>query len=972
MNRLVVSILGVLCVSGLGLAGCDTKIRPGLACGTDGDCPEGSICVLEHCQAYQCVSSGDCPSGQECIDHRCALPVVCDGDEDCHEPTPWCDTALGRCAGCLPDCTGRECGGDGCRGSCGACPVGETCDDAGRCEACTPACAGKECGDDGCGDTCGQCAADEVCNAVGSCVVCAPDCTARECGLDPVCGASCGSCAAGCTCTAQGVCAGSCQCTPACAGKQCGPDGCQGVCGTCDAGEVCNQAGQCTPPGCSSDGDCQAPRPRCEPTSGSCVACLVADDCQNGQICSGFVCATPPRCQSDGECEIGQICVEGACLAGCRSNRDCPDGQTCDTSQGDIGRCIECAGPQDCEAGQTCQDDRCVPYCTAEAHCAPLHCDLISHQCVPCLEDGHCVEGEICQDLACVPGCRTDGDCVTGHCLVAQATCVECVALDDCPLGRLCEGNSCVTGCRDARDCPAGLLCDTDLGDFGGCVECLGNGDCLASERCVEGMCQFYCTTDADCSAPNPACDQARGVCVACTLSSHCAAGTICLEQTCVPGCQTDRDCPAGQVCAAELGPSGSCVECLADADCGGSFVCDQNRCILEGSDMVRLLAATFYRGNLDGVGEADEHPRKSISLPTYYLDRTEVTNAQYQACVLAGMCTAPSDTSDYANPAKAGHPVVYVTWQQASDFCGWMGKSLPSEARWERAARGDQLADRTYPWGDGAPDCARANYSGCQAGGNATAAVGSRLAGATPEGALDLAGNVWEWCYDYYSDVYYADQYGLTDDPYGPGEGTYRVVRGGAYNSLPDALRAANRASRDPASGYPDVGFRCALRGSPLADFSVDPTWGTPATTFAVDASTCSDPNQPVDLLEVRWDWEDDGAYDTPASTAKIASHRFTAAGVYRIRLEVADPDGNTSEATHKVVAEGTDGWDGASCSSDQDCALGFKCVFDLNTFQSYCWEDCQLFEPECALPGRTCTYYFSLELIGWACLPS
>ncbi|MCK7491339.1 MAG: hypothetical protein MZW92_06195 [Comamonadaceae bacterium] len=100
---------------------------------------------------------------------------------------------------------------------------------------------------------------------------------------------------------------------------------------------MCDQAGQCTPIGCSSDGDCQAPLPRCEPASGTCVACLVAEDCQGGQICSGFVCADPPRCQSDGECEIGQICVQGACLVGCRSNRDCPDGQTCDTGLGPNG-----------------------------------------------------------------------------------------------------------------------------------------------------------------------------------------------------------------------------------------------------------------------------------------------------------------------------------------------------------------------------------------------------------------------------------------------------------------------------------------------------------------------------------------------------------------------------------------------------------------------------------------------------------
>ncbi|HOX47434.1 MAG TPA: SUMF1/EgtB/PvdO family nonheme iron enzyme [Myxococcota bacterium] len=976
MKRLCLSTLWLLCLGWLGLTGCDTKSRPGLVCDTDGDCPAGSICLAEHCEAYQCVSSGDCPSGQECIDHRCAVPMACDDDGDCVEPTPVCDTGIGRCVGCLPDCAGRECGGDGCLGSCGQCPAGEECSALGRCETCAPDCAGKDCGDDGCGGSCGQCGTGEVCDQAGGCVACTPECGVRECGPDPVCGASCGICEAGCTCTADGVCAGNCQCTPDCSGKDCGPDGCQGSCGTCATGEVCDQAGQCTPVGCGSDGDCQAPLPRCEPTSGTCVACLAAEDCQGGQICSGFVCADPPRCQSDGECEIGQICVQGACLVGCRSNRDCPDGQTCDTDLGPDGTCIECAVPGDCPAGQTCQDHLCVPYCTAEAHCAPLHCNLTSHQCVACTADEHCADGSICQADACVAGCRADEDCDTGHCLVAESTCVDCLSLDHCPLGTLCVDHACVMGCRDSRDCPAGLLCDTDLGAQGTCVECLGDEDCLATERCAAGLCQFFCDADADCSPPNPACDPAQGVCVQCTRSDHCPAGTICLEQACTPGCTADRDCPEGMVCEPDLGPHGSCVECLEDADCGVGFACDQNRCVIAGSEMVRLPGTSFNRGSPAGVGESDETPMKQVVVPTYYLDRTEVTNAQYQACVQAGWCSLPSDTTAYGDPARADHPVVYVSWQQASDFCGWVGKSLPSEARWERAARGDALADRTYPWGDGAPDCARANYSGCQAGGNATAEVGSRPGGATPEGALDLAGNVWEWCYDYYSSTYYGEQDALLTDPYGPAEGTNRVVRGGAFNSLPEALRTANRASRDPASGHLDVGFRCAMRGVPVAEFSVSPASGDYAfTTFAVDASLTTDPNQPLDLLEVQWDWEDDGVYDTPWSQAKTASHRFVYGGIFRIRLEVSDPDGNTDDVSHKVIAEGAaGGWDGDTCATTQDCAHGFTCAFSWADFAYHCREDCLLLlEPECVLPDRTCNLVIDLVggTVGSACLP-
>jgi formylglycine-generating enzyme required for sulfatase activity len=701
------------------------------------------------------------------------------------------------------------------------------------------------------------------------------------------------------------------------------------------------------------------------------VQCLEAGHCAAGQICSGGQCAEVPRCTADGQCEIGQICEDGACVTGCRSNRDCPSPQTCLTSLGEHGTCIDCERPEDCPDGQTCQSYRCVPWCTRDEHCAPLFCNTQTHQCVPCTLDSHCVAGEICQTFACVPGCRRDSDCDSGHCLVAEFRCVQCLGLDDCALGSLCLEYACVVGCRDARDCPAGLQCDPALGPHGTCVQCLGNTDCSASERCVDGLCQFYCSSDASCAPPSPACDTSRGVCVACTSSTHCAAGTICLEQACVPGCVNDRDCPGGMFCEPSLGEHGSCVQCLRDQDCGTGFACEQNRCVLQGSDMIRLPGTVFNRGSPDGVGEPDERPMKAIGLPTYYLDRAEVTNAQYRACVQAGVCSAPSDPTAYDAPSHADHPVVFVTYQQATNFCGWVGKGLPTEARWERAARGDGALDRTYPWGDQAPNCSRAVYTGCQTP-DATMPVGSKPSGATPEGALDLAGNVWEWCYDRYSETYYTDS-SVAYDPVGPLEGSMRVVRGGAFNSLPAALRSANRASRDPGLGYEDVGFRCALRGSPVADFALTPQTGPFATTnFGVDASLTTDPNHPVDLLEVRWDWENDGTFDTAWTTAKSASRRYAFPGVFRIKLEARDPDGNTDTRTRKVGAIGSDGWQGAVCASNQECAPGFKCVLSWSTFQSYCREDCGLLDSECVLPGLSCQFYFDLvnpDPVGMAC---
>ncbi len=140
---------------------------------------------------------------------------------------------------CVPNCTGRECGANGCGGLCGTCPATEDCDASGRC-VCRPECSGRECGPDGCGGVCGTCSAGESCNAAGQCQGCAPSCAGRQCGADG-CGGSCGTCPAGTVCNASGLC----ECVPNCVGRACGPDGCGGSCGSCGAGETCDTAGQC-------------------------------------------------------------------------------------------------------------------------------------------------------------------------------------------------------------------------------------------------------------------------------------------------------------------------------------------------------------------------------------------------------------------------------------------------------------------------------------------------------------------------------------------------------------------------------------------------------------------------------------------------------------------------------------------------------------------------------------------------------
>jgi serine/threonine-protein kinase len=232
-----------------------------------------------------------------------------------------------------------------------------------------------------------------------------------------------------------------------------------------------------------------------------------------------------------------------------------------------------------------------------------------------------------------------------------------------------------------------------------------------------------------------------------------------------------------------------------------------------DGMVMVYVPGGTFPMGSTEDDPDAvrDELPQHMVTLDGFWIDQTEVTNAQFlqflneqgnsgpegtKRIVLDQGYTRISQEGDRFTTTEAGldWPVLMVTWHGAADYCQWAGGRLPTESEWEYAARGPQ--GNLYPWGDAPPTCDLANYGDCN---RAAARVGSRPGGASWCGALDMAGNVWEWVADRFGPYSARPQ----ENPSGPAWGDVPVLRGGGWHSPRWELRAAYRQHEVPASGY-------------------------------------------------------------------------------------------------------------------------------------------------------------------------
>lgn len=238
-----------------------------------------------------------------------------------------------------------------------------------------------------------------------------------------------------------------------------------------------------------------------------------------------------------------------------------------------------------------------------------------------------------------------------------------------------------------------------------------------------------------------------------------------------------------------------------------------------DGAPMLLVPAGPFLMGSNDGL--PNERPEHTVTIKAFYIDQYEVTAGRYQKYVELGKHEPPAPADDDAGRSLDDRPVVGVTWTEAAAYCAWAGKRLPSEAEWEKAARGTD--GRRYPWGEMQPFVDIANYNrGIWVSEAITLVpVGSGLegmsvrhglkeGGKSPYGLAHMAGNAAEWVNDWYDREYY--QQSPDANPSGPKSGEKRVLRGGSWADLPTALRVTARFSAEPDFDDRTIGFRCAM----------------------------------------------------------------------------------------------------------------------------------------------------------------
>ncbi len=238
-----------------------------------------------------------------------------------------------------------------------------------------------------------------------------------------------------------------------------------------------------------------------------------------------------------------------------------------------------------------------------------------------------------------------------------------------------------------------------------------------------------------------------------------------------------------------------------------------------DGAPMVLVPAGPFPMGVPPGDrdGGRDEYPRHQVDLDAFYIDKHEVTNGRYQQFVKAAGHRIPQHPNNPArtlwkdgrvSDAVAERPAVNVDWHDADAYCKWAGKRLPTEAEWEKAAKGTE--DRRFPWGNVEPTAKHLNFNQQWIGEKTLMPVGSYELGKSPYGAYDMAGNVWEWVADWYDDRYYEKS--PAKNPRGPNTGADKILRSSGWAVETPMVRIFTRVKSDPLIRNESTGFRCAM----------------------------------------------------------------------------------------------------------------------------------------------------------------
>ena len=539
-----------------------------------------------------------------------------------------------------------------------------------------------------------------------------------------------------------------------------------------------------------------------------------ADPAEDGPVDAEVLQPDATKCETVADC-VGVVpagpcavaaCAAGTCVASPVVGAVCDDANVCTAQDACTAKGV-CSGIVDlCDDGVLCTVDGCSPAsgcvheldplpcqdgdpCTGDACDAQSGCIQVAAPSGPCNDGNACTTGDVCKSGECVgvvKACAKAAPCQLATCDSGTGTCtsnpqVNGAACDDgnaCSQGDQCKGGVCV---GQKNPCDDGNLCTFDACEAGGgCANSAQNGACNAdSNACTD---PDQCQAGACIAGKVKVCDDKNP----CTVDA-CDAVKGCTTQALAKGtpCGTDLWCLTGQ-CVKVVVPPG----------------------------MVYVAAGTFAMGcnaTVDTQCKSDEKPAHDVDLGSFFVDKLEVSAAQYKACVTAGACVAPQKgTADetWNVVGKEQHPINFVTWAQAGAYCTFAGGSrLCTEAEWEFAARGKD--GRRYPWGNAAPTCELANFAGCAVKG--LKAVGSSK-GASPTGGLDLAGNVREWTADWYGAAYYTElaKAGKATAPQGPATGTGRVTRGGQWLDSAPELRTSGRSFATPATGAVSVGIRC------------------------------------------------------------------------------------------------------------------------------------------------------------------